>query len=72
MAFKKSMEQQHGDEIDELFNFSGQEELDFDPDELEHLEMLEVKKEEMSAHVLWRCIIPRVEPEASRLICFES
>lgn len=45
MAFKKSMEQQHGDEIDELFNFSGQEELDFDPDELDNLEMLEVKNE---------------------------
>ena len=42
MAFKKSMEAQNGDDIDELFNFSGQDELEFDTNDLDNLEMLQV------------------------------
>ncbi|CAM9192085.1 unnamed protein product, partial [Laminaria digitata] len=41
MAFKKSMEAQNGDDIDELFNFSGQDELEFDTNDLDNLEMLQ-------------------------------
>lgn len=49
IAFKNSLEAQHddgvgrgGDDIDELFNFSGQEELEFDTNDLDNLEMLQV------------------------------
>lgn len=42
VAFKQSLEAQNGDDIDELFNFSGQEELEFDTNDLDNLEMLQV------------------------------
>lgn len=43
MAFKKSMEAQAGDDIDELFNFTGQDDLEFDTNDLDNIEMLQVK-----------------------------
>lgn len=44
IAFKNSLEAQNegGDDIDELFNFSGQDELEFDTNDLDNLEMLQV------------------------------
>lgn len=44
IAFKNSLEAQagEGDDIDELFNFSGQDELEFDTNDLDNLEMLQV------------------------------
>lgn len=45
IAFKNSLETQNGegDDIDELFNFSGQDELEFDTNDLDNLEMLQVR-----------------------------
>ncbi|CAN0439815.1 unnamed protein product, partial [Ectocarpus fasciculatus] len=44
IAFKNSLEAQNegGDDIDELFNFSGQDELEFDTNDLDNLEMLQM------------------------------
>lgn len=43
IAFKNSLEAQNGgDDIDELFNFSGQDELEFDTNDLDNIEMLQV------------------------------
>lgn len=53
MAFKKSMEaQHHGDDIDELFNFSGQDELDFDTNDLDDLEMLQVRLRDFESLII--------------------
>lgn len=58
IAFKNSLEAQNegGDDIDELFNFSGQDELEFDTNDLDNLEMLQVSilREEPSSLVLFR------------------
>lgn len=49
IAFKNSLEAQNGgDDIDELFNFSGQEELEFDTNDLDNIEMLQVHRESES------------------------
>ncbi|CAM9319697.1 unnamed protein product [Discosporangium mesarthrocarpum] len=47
-AFKKAMET-NGDDIDELFNFSGQDELEFDTNDLDNLEMLEKYRSNLAA-----------------------
>lgn len=45
IAFKNSLEAQNGgDDIDELFNFSGQDELEFDTNDLDNIEMLQVRE----------------------------
>ncbi|CAM9876814.1 unnamed protein product [Scytosiphon promiscuus] len=56
IAFKNSLEAQHddgtgrgGDDIDELFNFSGQEELEFDTNDLDNLEMLQMYRTSLGA-----------------------
>eukprot|EP00903_Cladosiphon_okamuranus_P012621 g11808.t1 len=50
IAFKTALEAQNGgDDIDELFNFSGQEELEFDTNDLDNIEMLQRSRTNLGA-----------------------
>lgn len=65
IAFKQSLEAQNGDDIDELFNFSGQDELEFDTNDLDNLEMLQVRLAVTIRGCLSRCLqltTPGVHP----------
>ncbi|CAM9223250.1 unnamed protein product [Choristocarpus tenellus] len=50
MAFKQAMEAQ-GDDIDEMFNFTGDDELEFDSNDLDNLEMLATYRDNLAASV---------------------